>query len=301
MNRPPQTKSFTEFVIGNDVRPVGRWYRFFFGIYLLYASVVDPALLSPNPLKYTGSYFESIGLYLLAIILAYIMLFYLIGDHIVAKTNPWIATVLFLSPLPLIQIFQIGPSHLRMALGIYIPLSLIVTSLIRYGGCEVVAIPTLLLRKRYTVYCPINALDIVENSISPTATGNWKGVIAKISVIVIMVVGGYFYIIKTQSLFGTGLNVDNRLSMLLLIPALYLTGKAWLTYRKEHRFSKSAGMYLLGALVIYAYISTLTSHFIQTRFFFAAAIIIGLLYSSAQFLYSFFLSKKGTRHDNPSR
>jgi uncharacterized protein DUF6410 len=31
-----------------------------------------------------------------------------------------------------------------------------------YGDCEVVALPGLLFRRHYTVYCPLNVIDLVE-------------------------------------------------------------------------------------------------------------------------------------------
>ena len=45
----------------------------------------------------------------------------------------------------------------------YIGISLILQWKIRYGGCEVVALPILLSKRRYTTYClPLVALDAVE-------------------------------------------------------------------------------------------------------------------------------------------
>jgi Family of unknown function (DUF6410) len=45
---------------------------------------------------------------------------------------------------------------------LYLSVSLIVAALSSYGGCEVVAFPGLLLRRHSTVYCPLNAIDLVE-------------------------------------------------------------------------------------------------------------------------------------------
>src|SRR5712692_4391945 len=38
----------------------------------------------------------------------------------------------------------------------------LLAALSSYGGCEVVAFPSLLFRRHYTVYCPLNAIDLVE-------------------------------------------------------------------------------------------------------------------------------------------
>ena len=45
---------------------------------------------------------------------------------------------------------------------LYLSVALIVEGLTSYGGCEVVALPNLLFRRHYTVYCPLNAIDLVE-------------------------------------------------------------------------------------------------------------------------------------------
>jgi hypothetical protein len=31
-----------------------------------------------------------------------------------------------------------------------------------YGGCEVVALPSLLFRRHCAIYCPLNAIDLLE-------------------------------------------------------------------------------------------------------------------------------------------
>jgi Family of unknown function (DUF6410) len=45
---------------------------------------------------------------------------------------------------------------------LYLSVSLLVAALSSYGGCEVVAFPSLLFRRHCTVYCPLNAIDLVE-------------------------------------------------------------------------------------------------------------------------------------------
>ncbi len=50
-------------------------------------------------------------------------------------------------------------------LGLYIGVSLIFSFFIRYGGCEVMSIPGLIFGTRYTVYCPLNVVDAVENAV----------------------------------------------------------------------------------------------------------------------------------------
>ena len=51
-------------------------------------------------------------------------------------------------------------------MGVYIGVSFILQWRIGYGGCEVVSIPIILLRRRYVTYCiPLVALDAVEKKI----------------------------------------------------------------------------------------------------------------------------------------
>ena len=55
------------------------------------------------------------------------------------------------------------PSAFLVAMGGYIGLSFILQWRIKYGGCEVVALPIVLFRNRYTTYCiPLVALDAAE-------------------------------------------------------------------------------------------------------------------------------------------
>ena len=54
-------------------------------------------------------------------------------------------------------------------MGVYIVLSFILQWRIKYGGCEVVALPIILFKKRYTTYCmPLVALDAVEKRVMDT-------------------------------------------------------------------------------------------------------------------------------------
>jgi len=55
------------------------------------------------------------------------------------------------------------PTALPLATSVYIGISFILQWKIRYGGCEVVAIPIILSKRRYTTCClPLVALDAVE-------------------------------------------------------------------------------------------------------------------------------------------
>jgi len=55
---------------------------------------------------------------------------------------------------------------LQLAMGVYVGISFILQWRINYGGCEVVAIPILLFKRRYVSYCiPLVVADAVEKAI----------------------------------------------------------------------------------------------------------------------------------------
>ena len=43
--------------------------------------------------------------------------------------------------------------------------ALLLNAVKNYGGCEVLALPSLLFRRWYTVYCPLNAIDAAERAV----------------------------------------------------------------------------------------------------------------------------------------
>jgi Ca2+/Na+ antiporter len=45
---------------------------------------------------------------------------------------------------------------------LYWSLACLLAALMAYGDCEVVALPSLLFRRHYTAYCPLNVIDLVE-------------------------------------------------------------------------------------------------------------------------------------------
>ena len=61
-----------------------------------------------------------------------------------------------------------------MAMVGYFSTSLLFSAFAGYGGCEVVAIPSLIFRRWYTVYCPLNAIDVVERSLTASVTASGR-------------------------------------------------------------------------------------------------------------------------------
>lgn len=150
----------TQFSLGNDVRLVGRWIRLILGVLIL-VSVAEAAASERLPLRFYGE----AGLYLAGVLTLYLAAHYGLGERLLVRVNPWLSTLLLVVPLLVGLVPGLLPDPLRLALLVYIGVSLILNFAIRYGGCEVLAVPTLLFKRRYTVYCPTTVVDVVENAV----------------------------------------------------------------------------------------------------------------------------------------
>jgi hypothetical protein len=95
----------------------------------------------------------------IAIALLYTILFWLLGERV---RHPWLRTGIFWIPVAFIPFLFLIPWGWGFGMLLYLSVSLIVAALLSYGGCELVAFPSLLFRRPCTVYCPLNAIDLVE-------------------------------------------------------------------------------------------------------------------------------------------
>src|SRR5256885_15639368 len=93
----------------------------------------------------------------------------LLGDRVLSRVDPWIAT--FILFLPSVVIGILGPPGLRLLpreapLGnsLYIGVGLLVMAANGYGGCEQISIPNIIFRRRQIMYCPYNAVDLAERA-----------------------------------------------------------------------------------------------------------------------------------------
>lgn len=149
------------FTLGLDAGTVGRWSRLILGgIVPLISIGTLLATQQPSPRLFLHTI-----LYFVVILGSYLAVHLFLGDRLFARVNPWISTLILVGPPVLLLALGIGPSAFQLALGIYIAVSLIFNFVMSYGGCEVVAIPTLILRRRYVVYCPWNVVDVVDKVI----------------------------------------------------------------------------------------------------------------------------------------
>lgn len=153
-------------VIGLNSGTIGRGLRLVFGllgIYSVGAMVYAAGILNRFSIEMVG--------YTVAWLVAYSLLLVLLGERVLARTNPWVGTVIFLSPVVIVLGASLGPPAFQFGLVLYISIALIFNAFMRYGGCEVVSIPSLFLGKRYTIYCPYNVIDIVEKAAGRKGSG----------------------------------------------------------------------------------------------------------------------------------
>lgn len=224
----------TEFRIGYDVGFLGRWFRLIVGVYFSALAIVVPLIREPVSEAETLSFLGSLGLYLVLILGVYIAAFYFLGERVLARTNPWVGTIILLGPLVLITAFQWGPEAFRVALGAYYSIASIFNFAMSYGGCEVVAIPSLIFRRRYTLYCPYNAVDAVESALRVSSRG--QKILAVASMAITVIVGGSFLLIEDFGMLhqlGLRVNIPNQWALLLQVPIAYLAWNTWMAYRSS--------------------------------------------------------------------
>jgi hypothetical protein len=148
------------FTIGRHVGGCGRWTRFVFGLLgLAYigTEVSHLGLSAALIERLAGGFISTTALYL--------ALFWLLGERV---SHPWLRTVIFWLP----AVFILLPGGWGLGVLIYWSVACLLTALLSYGGCEVVAFPSLLFRRYYTVYCPLNAIDLIEHRYTRTVNGS---------------------------------------------------------------------------------------------------------------------------------
>jgi hypothetical protein len=157
----PTTGGLRSVVIGRDLLPAGRVVRILAGLLLVLAALSAVPRLG----GLTQALLGEIALAFVVTTAAYTILAWVLGDRLLARVDPWLAAITLVAPATLLLFFL--PLSATVGYNLYIGVSLLVQAAIRYGGCEILGIPTLFLRRRYTVYCVFNAADVVER--------RWRG------------------------------------------------------------------------------------------------------------------------------
>jgi hypothetical protein len=148
-----------------EARTVGRWLRVLFGAILAIGFTVgNPEIVFGE----TGVLMVS----LVGVIIFYVLYTIIMGRLVLTEVNPWIGALIMDWPLIVVWGVILGhlpliPPSLILALLIYFGVSLVLSGFLRYGGCEVVTIPSLVMRKRYDVACfPFSLVDLLEDRIA---------------------------------------------------------------------------------------------------------------------------------------
>ena len=152
--------SNSKFTLGLSAGLLGRWTRLILGGFMLVYVIF--LLITNQPSL--GFYGEA-ALYFVGVFGAYLVAHYYLGERFFARVNPWITTLILVGPPVVMMVFQLGPVTYQLAFSLYASISLIFNFFMSYGGCEVVAIPSLIFRRRYVVYCPWNVVDVVDKVI----------------------------------------------------------------------------------------------------------------------------------------
>jgi hypothetical protein len=151
----------SRFTLGLDAGLVGRWTRLILGGIVPLVTIVRQLLTEELSLDFYGATARYFG----AILGVYLAAHYFLGERLFARANPWLNTLILVGPPVGVLVLGWGPAAFQLALALYIVISLIFNFAMSYGGCEVAAIPSLVLGRRYVVYCPWNAVDVVDKVI----------------------------------------------------------------------------------------------------------------------------------------
>lgn len=270
------------FVIGRGIGPVGRWSRLFLGLYFVTFLVLNPLYLHPVPSDEVVTFALTVAGLFLLIAALYFAVFYLAGDMILSRTNPWVGSIIFLGLPSTLGLLGLFPRPAQIAFGLYVGCSLILIFFTRYGGCEVVGLPSLLLKRRFTLYCPFNAIDAVERAVTPDDRMVRHQVLTIVSQAIVIFVGGYFFLLKWNVLGHDGLvlDIDKRWSLLLLVPLVQLTVSAFTHYRQERDLlAPHVRKFGLGAAVLALAIVAFLLDGLTTRQIWAGAMALGGLFA----------------------
>lgn len=153
---PPQDRSGDR--VGRDLWGAGRVARILAGILFLgaaFGTALTFRLTSvTGVLGIAGTVVVAAAVYTAAT--------WALGERFLARVDPWLAALALVVPLGVVSALPFLPRSISVGLDAYIAISLLAQAVIGYGGCEIVGIPTLVLRRRFTVYCALNGVDLVE-------------------------------------------------------------------------------------------------------------------------------------------
>jgi|SRR5690242_12227229 uncharacterized protein DUF6410 len=148
----------SDFVVGRDLGQVGRLVRVLAGLLNLAAALSVLSFMRPI----TPADLAQVGLAAAVTAAVYTVAVATLGQQLLPRIDPWLAALLLVLPLAVLFLLPFTPDWITVGAFLFIAISQFVQAAIGYGGCEIVGIPTLVLRKRHTIYCALNGADIVE-------------------------------------------------------------------------------------------------------------------------------------------
>ena len=166
--------------VGRDLLPVGRAMRIVSGVALLVATVLSSLQFGSSPQVLGG-----IAAVFVVCIVGYTLAVWLLGEWLFNRGDPWLLAILLVAPALVLFLF---PAQLTIGFDAFLGISMVVQAAVAYGGCEIMGIPTLFVRRRYTVYCAMNGGDVVEHwLLKQPAAIRWSlTVLAFVGIVVLM-------------------------------------------------------------------------------------------------------------------
>ncbi len=142
------------FAVGREVGGCGRCTRAMLG--LLGFVYIGTSVAQSGP---PAALIARLAGGFLSTAVLYVVLFWQLGERV---RHPWLRTGMFWLPVAFIPFLFLIPWGWGFGVLLYLCVSLIVAAFSSYGGCEVVALPSLFFRRHYAIYCPLNAIDLLE-------------------------------------------------------------------------------------------------------------------------------------------
>jgi hypothetical protein len=100
-----------------------------------------------------------------AILIVYELAYLVLERPLLARMNPWLNALVMVAPALVIALVPVFPIELRVGMILYLGVTCILNAVMGYGSCEVLAIPTLIHKRQYDVYCPTNIIDVAEQAV----------------------------------------------------------------------------------------------------------------------------------------
>lgn len=266
------------FVIGNDMGRYGAVYRLIFAVYFTAIFILKPLVLDPQPLDEFWSFMGETAFWAVVIAGIYFAVFYALKGVVLEALNPWARTAIFLGTPAILALMGLLPTPVSVGFGVYDSLSLFLAVKMRYGGCEVIALPTYILRRRYTMYCGLNMFDLMERALINGRAARQSPILSMISITLVLFVVSYFsFVSHVIADVGLDFAIDQKWVYLLVVPTLYLATITWQSYRTEGLHHKQTRWFGFGVVILILYMLR-TDDLMSTSPIWNSLLVLGAAY-----------------------